>query len=96
MRRRVRVRASFLSDLHEQIRWLREHRTSADLAGLRAGIPEARALLRRFPSAGPVERDGRNASLRKLILRRVPFVIWYVHDGANISLLRLFHLRQER
>lgn len=96
MKRRVRVRASFLSDVHAQIRWLREHGSDTDVAGLRAGIREARSLLGQFPTAGPVERDVGEHSLRKLLLRRIPFVIWYVDDGANIWLLRLFHARQER
>jgi len=82
--------------VHAQIRWLREHRPVTEVAGLRTGIREARALLQRFPSAGPVEREAGGASLRKLILRRAPFVIWYVDDGASIWLLRLFHMRQER
>ncbi len=96
MRRRVRARASFAADVEAQVRWLREHGAVTDLSGLRAGIREARTLLRRFPSAGPLEREARKASLRKLILRRVPYVIWYVDDGAGLWLLRLFHVRQDR
>jgi hypothetical protein len=33
--------------------------------------------------------------LRKLVLRRVPFVIWYAAEADEVWLLRLFHARQK-
>lgn len=60
---------------------------------LREGLVEARRLLGRFPEAGA--RLGDPAALRKLILRRLPFVGYVVEPDA-MWLVRGFHVRQDR
>jgi plasmid stabilization system protein ParE len=96
VKRAVIVRASFVADLKTQVAWLRANERPERVVGLRSGLAEARTLLARFPEAGTrvEERDG--VVLRKLVLRKLPFAIWYVvgHDGVH--LLRLFHVRQDR
>lgn len=96
MRRRVIVRASFAADVTAQVIWLRANDREGWVAGLRSGVAESRSLLARFPDAGAriEERDG--AVLRKLVLRKLPFAIWYVVDDEGVCLLRLFHVRQDR
>ena len=55
-------------------------------------------LLARFPEAGPVEALRGGREIRRVVLRRLPFVAWY-HFRApekKVVVLRLFHLRQRR
>jgi plasmid stabilization system protein ParE len=65
-------------------------------ARLREDLDEIGELLGRFPEAGrELARDG-DASLRKLRLRRCPFVVWYGFDplAEQATFIRLFHARQ--
>ncbi|WP_437483901.1 type II toxin-antitoxin system RelE/ParE family toxin [Sorangium sp. So ce1014] len=102
MGRRVRFRREFACDLRDQVRWLEENRGSAWVERLRTGLDEAVELLARFPAIGPAEpkNDEDRAVVRKLLLRKLPYVIWYLADtsdpGADLWLLRLFHARQDR
>lgn len=91
---RVRVRASFAADVASQVKWLRAEDQEERVEGLREGLVEVRRLLERFPEAGA--RTGEPAALRKLILRRLPFVVWYVVERDAVWLVRLFHVRQDR
>ncbi len=96
MKHRVRLRESFGADVRAQILWLRRHRGQSQVTALRDGLCEARGLFERFPEAGtPLDRR-EQLVLRKLVLRRVPFVVLYVVDGKDVWLLRLFHHRQDR
>lgn len=96
MKRRVIVRASFVSDVKAQVAWLRANDRSEWVVGLRSGLAEARSLLARLPEVGAriEERDG--VVLRKLVLRKLPFAVWYVVEDEGVCLLRLFHVRQDR
>jgi plasmid stabilization system protein ParE len=52
-------------------------------------------LLTRFPEAGRVGADGGDPS-RRLVLKKLPLVLWYRSDGSRVIWLRLFHARRER
>ena len=97
---RVRIRADFRADLREQLRWLGENRDRAAIESLRTAIDEAIDLLSRFPNTGSIEREEGPVVLRRLILRRLPYVLWFARNtitpGADVWLLRLFHVRQTR
>ena len=94
---RVRIRDSFRVDVRAQIAWLRRHRDASWVAGLRDGLREVRTLLMHYPAAGSVLDDRDGLLLRKLILRRLPFVVIYAHEDKDVLwLLRLFHHRQDR
>lgn len=93
---RVRVRDGFRTDVRAQIAWLRRHRDPSWISGLRDGLREARSLLARFPAAGVTLEERNGVVLRKLVLRRLPFNLLYVHDGRDVWLTRLFHHRQDR
>ncbi|WP_437730615.1 type II toxin-antitoxin system RelE/ParE family toxin [Sorangium sp. So ce1335] len=102
MARRVRFRREFARDLEAQVRWLQENRGVEWVERLRVGLDEAIELVSRFPAIGPAEakNDEEGAVVRKLLLRRLPYVVWYFADvsdpGSDIWLLRFFHARQER
>lgn len=70
------------------------------MIGLRTGIDEAIDLVSRFPNVGTIEAEDEQSVLRRLILRKVPYVIWFSRQkddpAADIWFLRLFHARQER
>lgn len=99
-RRRVRLHADFVDDVAAQVAWLVEQDRPDWIDGLRRGIDEAIALCESQPGAGvPIDQRD-EIVLRKLILRRLPFVVWYAHDEgserADLWFLRLFHARQDR
>lgn len=96
MRLRLRVRASFAADVDAQVARLRARGDHDRIDGLRAGIREAKRLLARFPAAGTRLDDRPDATLRRLVLRKLPFVVWYVVTEDELSLVRLFHARQHR
>jgi plasmid stabilization system protein ParE len=85
----------FKEDVDAQVDWLQnEHPTW--IPKLERGLVEAFELLVSFPRAGAVMAAG---PIRKLLLHKLPFVIWYAFDeaeGPRAELLRLFHTRQRR
>jgi plasmid stabilization system protein ParE len=64
------------------------------------GVKQASRMLGRFPAAGVLLAQRGSVVLRKLILRRGPYVAWYVYDtedpDGDVWLVRLFHARQRR
>ena len=84
----------FKEDVERQVDWLEgEHPTW--IPKLERGLVEAFDLLLTFPQAGAAMPA---QPIRKLVLHKLPFVIWYVFDEAEerVELLRLFHARQRR
>ena len=84
----------FKEDVEAQVEWLEdEHPTW--IPKLELGLVEAFELLADFPRAGVATPT---PPIRKLVLHRLPFVIWYAFDDARgpVHLLRLFHARQRR
>jgi plasmid stabilization system protein ParE len=73
--------------------WLEEHRDERWVERLREAVDAATRAVARFPAIGsPVAPDD---PLRKLILRGVPFILWYAVADEGVWLLRLFHARQK-
>ncbi len=98
---RIRIHAEFAADVEAQLVWLAEHRDASWIDGLEAGIGEAIELVESAPFAGVASGREGGRVLRKLILRQLPFVVWYGHDeklnaASTIWFLRLFHVRQDR
>jgi plasmid stabilization system protein ParE len=96
MSTKLRFHARFRADLRRQLAHLAEHGDQRWIEGLRTGIDEALDLLSHHPSAGTVEARRDDGVLRRLVLRRVPYVVWYVVERREVWLLRLFHGRQSR
>jgi plasmid stabilization system protein ParE len=94
---RLRIHADFLSDLTSQLAWLAREGQRERIDRLEGGIDEVIELLSEFPSVGVLEATEGRTQLRRLILRRLPFVVWFRTGGsADVWLLRLFHVRQDR
>jgi hypothetical protein len=95
---RVVFTDDFRADLRSQTRrLLAEHRW--DWAQrLLAEVELAAMLLGCSPEASPIETTRSGRSIRRLLLRKVPFVVWYHWQKAarKVVLLRLFHVRQRR
>ena len=91
---RVRFDGSFRGDLEDQLAGIRGRFPDSYIDELESAIGEVVSLLTDFPSAGAPDPHG----LRKLVLRRLPFVVWYVYDEAtsDVWLLRVFRARQDR
>ena len=100
MGRRVRYHGDFRADLRAQLKWLVANRPVAWIDSLKTAIDEAVELLSRFPSVGTIEATEGDMAVRRLILRKVPYVVWFLsdtaHPAADVWMLRLFHARQDR
>jgi plasmid stabilization system protein ParE len=96
MSTKVRFHGRFRDDLRRQLVHLGKHGDAAWIEGLRTGLDEAVDLLSHHPGAGAVETRRGDGVLRRLVLRRVPYVLWYVVEAREVWLLRLFHGRQRR
>lgn len=93
---RVIARSAFDSDVAAQLERLVELDSVDGILGLLGDLSELIALLARYPEAGRELARDRERTLRKLRLRRAPFVAWYRYapDLDEVSLYRLFHARQ--
>jgi plasmid stabilization system protein ParE len=91
----VRFHASFVRDLEKQARWLERNQRPEWVDALREGIIEATHLLEGLPYAGA---RSSSSPLFKLVLRKLPFVVWYSAPAAGneVVMLRLFHTKQDR
>lgn len=98
MTRRVRIHAAFRGDLRAQLTWLVANGDPVYIESLQEGLAEVEALLARHPAVGALEARAASSELRRLLLRRAPYVVWYAWDPerGEIWLLRLFHRRQQR
>lgn len=97
MRHRVRIVDTFRVDLRAQLSWLARVEEDGWIDGLRDGLDEVIELLALHPRAGALETRSPSTELRRIVLRRVPYVVWYsVGRGKDVWLLRLFHARQRR
>ena len=61
-------------------------------------IESVAMLLGGSPRAGMVETRRRGREIRRLVMRRLPFVVWYHLPARSrkVVVLRLFHVRQRR
>jgi plasmid stabilization system protein ParE len=59
-------------------------------------VAAAAALLANSPHIGPVESHQQGREVRRLLLRTLPFVVWYSVRDKKVLVLRLFHVRQRR
>lgn len=95
---RIERDPDFAADLREQLRYLVDRADVEWILILQADLFEAEELLRTFPEAGRELRLERRPAVRRLRLRRAPYVVWYEVTAARrrVTLVRLFHVRQRR
>lgn len=93
----VRLHRDFIRDVKAQVEWLEGEGRSEQTDGLEAALAEATMLLAARNGVGALEATESGLELRRLLLRRLPFVIWFqAGPGREVWLLRLFHVRQAR
>jgi plasmid stabilization system protein ParE len=90
----VVLQRSFFRDVSTQLACLREAQRANTIETLRDALRAARRLLTETPFLAPADERG----VRRLLLAKVPFFLWYrVDEGARtVRWLRLFHVRQRR
>jgi hypothetical protein len=79
--------------VHEAGRWWHAHRTKAPTA-LREEVARALQLITAQPDAGAVARNTRLASVRRVLLRRVGYHLYYRLTEApsrSIQVVALWH-----
>jgi len=61
-------------------------------------IEMAATLLRHTPLAGAIETRRGKREIRRLVLRGLPFLVWYSFQARSkkVVVFRLFHVRQRR
>ena len=98
MNAEVAFTEDFRGDLRAQTRRLLADERPEWAERLIDEIELAARLLGHSPEAGPVEQRRGGREIRRILLRRLPFVVWYHwHRAARkVVVLRLFHVRQRR
>lgn len=93
---RIERDPDFAADLRSQLTYLVERDELEWLVTLHEDLSEAEDLLASFPEAGRELRRQGAAPVRRLRLRRAPYVVWYELSARRkrVNLLRLFHVRQ--
>jgi len=88
----------FRADLRAQTRHLIEDDRSDWAERLIKEVELVATLLRRSPLAGAMELNQGGRSIRRLVLRKLPFVVWYhrAERSRKVVVFRLFHVRQSR
>jgi len=97
-RSRESYREEFAGDLSKELAYLVGRRELSWVTILQEDLADLEGLLATFPESGNAPREDAPV-LRKLRLRRAPFYVWYAFDprrrDAPVTLLRLFHVRQD-
>lgn len=98
--RAVRRHPDFEVDFAAQLRWLEERKERAWIQRLADELEGVTELLSSFPGAGRLVAEDGPVALRQVVLRQLPYLVWYAYDRAapraEVWLLRLFHARQDQ
>jgi plasmid stabilization system protein ParE len=98
MKAKVVFTAGFRDDFAAQTRRLVAEERPDRARRLLHELELAVRLLESAPQAGPVDARRGRRELRRLVLPRLPFLIWYFIQPRpkRVVMLRFFHARQER
>jgi plasmid stabilization system protein ParE len=98
MKAEVVFARDFRNDLNSQTRRLVAEAKEEWAERLIHEIEMAAALLGNIPLAGAVETHRGKSEIRRLVLRGLPFVVWYSFQARQrkVLVMRLFHVRQSR
>ena len=98
MQRPIQYGADFAAGLRANLEYLRKRGDVDWFELLETDLRELELLLSKFPTAGTLMACRGAMELRKLRLKRTPFVVWYVADikitKSPVTFLRLYHARQ--
>jgi len=88
-----------MADLRWELFYLQDRDEPAWIDKLAADIEVLKTLLAAFPHSGRKLVERGSVVLRKLRLRQTPYYVWYSFDeaesGSAVTLVRLFHTRQQ-
>jgi plasmid stabilization system protein ParE len=77
-------------EIREADEWWLEYRPE-NPDGLREAVERGLALLAEFPAMGPTARGTRAKDVRRLLLRGVPYAIYYRIGADQVEVLSLWH-----
>lgn len=92
---RVRITARAASQIHKAAEWWAENRPAAPGA-VRVDIGEALALLAQQPAIGTLYQGCRIANVRRLLLGRIRYFIYYRVTPDTLDVLALWHVSRGR
>jgi plasmid stabilization system protein ParE len=94
----VRHGETFSRDVGAIVERLAEQQEWSWVEKLGDDLEHLERIISAFPAAGRSLAARGTRELRKLRLRRCPFVVWYLWEPASpegpVSLVRMFHVRQ--
>jgi hypothetical protein len=97
--RRILHGTDFVAAVRSDVRYLPAQDRREWIALLQKDIHELERLLATVPRVGRLMAVRGGHELRKVQLRRTPFVVWYATEPAKrtapVVLLKLYHLRQK-
>ena len=89
-----------MADLRREAAYLQDRNEPAWIEKLDADVDTLKTLLAAYPSSGRKLAERGSVLLCKLRLRQTPYYVWYSFDetdsGSPVTLVRLFHTRQQR
>jgi plasmid stabilization system protein ParE len=87
---RIRISPEADAELTEAREWYSHHRDNLDLEFMQC-IDEALSLVASNPRAFPLVYR----SLRRVVVRRFPFAVFYEVTGGEIKVTAIFHSRRD-
>ena len=90
---RVKVSARAASQIHKAAEWWAENRPAAPGA-VRTDIGEAVALLARQPGIGTTYEGARTKGVRRLLVGRIRYFIYYRVTPEALEVLTVWHVNR--
>ena len=87
----VKVSARAAAQIHQAAEWWAENRLAAPGA-VRNDIGEALALLAQQPNIGVSCKNGRAKGIRRLLMGRIRYFIYYRVTSETLEVLALWHM----
>lgn len=78
-------------DLADAVTWYEEQEPGLGIA-LVANVEAATGLATAHPGMGMEVEPG----LRRIVVKRFPYCVYYLHDNASIRVIAVLHQRQDR
>lgn len=89
----VKISARAAAQIHQAAEWWTENRPAAPGA-IRNDIGEALVLLAQQPGIGVSCKNGRTKGIRRLLIGRIRYFIYYRVTSETLEVLALWHMRR--